>query len=167
MKKTSDDMMRSLLNLKEDYTLDLGQSPDQLIVEREQLHEDDDDKKEDDKPEEKKDDEASEQENDESNESGNDEPVDQENDEPTDQVNDDKNDQENDTGAENANKGNEQPENKNQGGKEEHALNMVPNVQKAYEDLERAATASDVAISVAKYLNALKDAAQDAISKSH
>ena len=44
---------------------------------------------------------------------------------------------------------------------------MIPNVQKAYEDLERAATASDVAISVAKYLNALKDAAQDAISKSH
>lgn len=164
MKKTSDDMMRSLLNLKEDYTLDLGQSPDQLIVEREQLHEEDDDKKEDDKPEEKQDDKSSEQENDESSSSNNDEPVDQENDEPTDQVNDDKNDQENNAGAENNNK---QPENKSQGGKEEHALNMVPNVQKAYEDLERAATASDVAISVAKYLNALKDAAQDAISKSH
>lgn len=164
MKKTSDDMMRSLLNLKEDYTLDLGQSPDQLIVEREQLHEEDDDKKEDDKPEEKQDDKSSEQENDESSSSNNDEPVDQENDEPTDQVNDDKNDQENNAGAENNSK---QPENKNQGEKEEHALNMVPNVQKAYEDLERAATASDVAISVAKYLNALKDAAQDAISKSH
>lgn len=164
MKKTSDDMMRSLLNLKEDYTLDLGQSPDQLIVEREQLHEEDDDKKEDDKPEEKQDDKSSEQENDESSSSNNDEPVDQENDEPTDQVNDDKNDQENNAGAENNNK---QPENKSQGEKEEHALNMVPNVQKAYEDLERAATASDVAISVAKYLNALKDAAQDAISKSH
>ena len=156
MKKTSDDMMRSLLNLKEDYTLDLGQSPDQLIVEREQLHEEDDDKKEDDKPEEKQDDKSSEQENDESSSSNNDEPVDQ--------VNDDKNDQENNAGAEN---NNQQPENKSQGGKEEHALNMVPNVQKAYEDLERAATASDVAISVAKYLNALKDAAQDAISKSH
>ena len=44
---------------------------------------------------------------------------------------------------------------------------MVPNVQEAYEDLERAATASDVAISIAKYLKALKSAAQDAISGSN
>ena len=145
MKKTSDDMMRNLLNLKEDYTLELDPHSDQLFVEREQLHEDDE--AEDDKPEEKTDDESSEQENDEASEQANDDASDQENKE------DDKD------------KSSEQPKNAEK--KETHKLNMVPNVQAAYEDLERAATASDVAISIAKYLKALKSAAQDAISGSN
>lgn len=162
MKKTSDDMMRNLLNLKEDYTLELDPHSDQLFVEREQLHEDDE--AEDDKPEEKTDDESSEQENDESSNFENDEPVDQENDEAGEQTNDDASDQENKE-EDDKDKSSEQPKNAEK--KETHKLNMVPNVQAAYEDLERAATASDVAISIAKYLKALKSAAQDAISGSN
>lgn len=162
MKKTSDDMMRNLLNLKEDYTLELDPHSDQLFVEREQLHEDDE--TEDDKPEEKTDDESSDQENDESSNFENDEPVDQENDEAGEQTNDDASDQENKE-EDDKDKSSEQPKNAEK--KETHKLNMVPNVQAAYEDLERAATASDVAISIAKYLKALKSAAQDAISGSN
>lgn len=162
MKKTSDDMMRNLLNLKEDYTLELDPHSDQLFVEREQLHEDDETG--DGKPEEKADDESSDQENDESNNSENDEPVDQENDEASEQANDDTSDQENKE-EDDKDKSSEQPKNAEK--KETHKLNMVPNVQAAYEDLERAATASDVAISIAKYLKALKSAAQDAISGSN
>lgn len=161
MKKTSDDMMRNLLNLKEDYTLELDPHSDQLFVEREQLHEDDE--TEDDKPEEKTDDESSDQENDESSNFENDEPVDQENDEASEQANDDASDQ--DKKEDDKDKSSEQPKNTEK--KETHKLNMVPNVQAAYEDLERAATASDVAISIAKYLKALKSAAQDAISGSN
>lgn len=165
MKKTSDDMMRNLLNLKEDYTLKLDPHSDQLFVEREQLHEDDE--TEDDKPEEKTDDESSDQENDESSNFENDEPVDQENDEASEQ-DDDASDQENkedDKDKSSEQSKDEQPKNAEK--KETHKLNMVPNVQAAYEDLERAATASDVAISIAKYLKALKSAAQDAISGSN
>lgn len=161
MKKTSDDMMRNLLNLKEDYTLELDPHSDQLFVEREQLHEDDE--TEDDKPEEKTDDESSDQENDESSNFENDEPVDQENDEASEQANDDASDQ--DKKEDDKDKSSEQSNNTEK--KETHKLNMVPNVQAAYEDLERAATASDVAISIAKYLKALKSAAQDAISGSN
>ena len=164
MKKTSDEMLRNLLNLKEDYTLGLDPHSDQLFVEREQLHEDD--ATEDDKPEEKADDESSDQENDESNESENDEVASQENDETSDEVSDQEGKAENDKG-----KDSEQPKDTEQSKdtekKETHKLNMVPNVQEAYEDLERAATASDVAISIAKYLKTLKSAAQDAISGSN
>lgn len=164
MKKTSDEMLRNLLNLKEDYTLELDPHSDQLFVEREQLHEDD--AAEDDKPEEKTDDESSDQENDESNESENDEVASQENDETSDEVSDQESKAEDDKG-----KTSEQPKDTDQSKdtekKETHKLNMVPNVQEAYEDLERAATASDVAISIAKYLKALKSAAQDAISGSN
>ena len=158
MKKTSDEMLRNLLNLKEDYTLELDPRSDQLFVEREQLHEDD--AAEDDKPEEKADDESSDQENDESNESENDEVASQENDETSDEVSDQEDKAEDDKG-----KASEQPKDTEK--KETHKLNMVPNVQEAYEDLERAATASDVAISIAKYLKTLKSAAQDAISGSN
>lgn len=164
MKKTSDEMLRNLLNLKEDYTLELDPHSDQLFVEREQLHEDD--ATEDSKPEEKADDESSDQENDESNESENDEVASQENDETSDEVSDQEGKAEDDKG-----KDSEQPKDteqtKDTEKKETHKLNMVPNVQEAYEDLERAATASDVAISIAKYLKALKSAAQDAISGSN
>lgn len=157
MKKTSDEMLRNLLNLKEDYTLELDPHSDQLFVEREQLHEDD--ATEDSKPEEKVDDESSDQENDESNESENDEVASQENDETNDEVSD----QESKEGS----KDKDSEQTKDTEKKETHKLNMVPNVQEAYEDLERAATASDVAISIAKYLKALKSAAQDAISGSN
>ena len=157
MKKTSDEMLRNLLNLKEDYTLELDPHSDQLFVEREQLHEDD--ATEDSKPEEKADDESSDQENDESNESENDEVASQENDE----INDEVSDQE----SKEDSKDKDSEQTKDTEKKETHKLNMVPNVQEAYEDLERAATASDVAISIAKYLKALKSAAQDAISGSN
>lgn len=157
MKKTSDEMLRNLLNLKEDYTLELDPHSDQLFVEREQLHEDD--ATEDSKPEEKADDESSDQENDESNESENDEVASQENDETNDEVSDQE------SKEDSKNKDSEQTKDTEK--KETHKLNMVPNVQEAYEDLERAATASDVAISIAKYLKALKSAAQDAISGSN
>lgn len=149
MKKTSDEMLRNLLNLKEDYTLELDPHSDQLFVEREQLHEDD--AAEDSKPEEKVDDESSDQENDESNES--------ENDETDDEVSDQESKEDS--------KDKDSEQTKDTEKKETHKLNMVPNVQEAYEDLERAATASDVAISIAKYLKALKSAAQDAISGSN
>lgn len=158
MKKTSDEMLRNLLNLKEDYTLELDPHSDQLFVEREQLHEDD--AAEDDKPEEKADDESSDQENDESNESENDEVASQENDETSDEVSDQEKSKED-------SKDKDSEQTKDTEKKETHKLNMVPNVQEAYEDLERAATASDVAISIAKYLKALKSAAQDAISGSN
>lgn len=157
MKKTSDEMLRNLLNLKEDYTLELDPHSDQLFVEREQLHEDD--ATEDSKPEEKADDESSDQENDESNESENDGVASQENDE----INDEVSDQE----SKEDGKDKDSEQTKDTEKKETHKLNMVPNVQEAYEDLERAATASDVAISIAKYLKALKSAAQDAISGSN
>lgn len=157
MKKTSDEMLRNLLNLKEDYTLELDPHSDQLFVEREQLHEDD--AAEDDKPEEKADDESSDQENDESNESENDEVASQENDETNDEVSDQESKEDS--------KDKDSEQTKDTEKKETHKLNMVPNVQEAYEDLERAATASDVAISIAKYLKALKSAAQDAISGSN
>lgn len=157
MKKTSDEMLRNLLNLKEDYTLELDPHSDQLFVEREQLHEDD--AAEDDKPEEKADDESSDQENDESNESENDEVASQENDETGDEVSDQESKEDS--------KDKDSEQTKDTEKKETHKLNMVPNVQEAYEDLERAATASDVAISIAKYLKALKSAAQDAISDSN
>lgn len=157
MKKTSDEMLRNLLNLKEDYTLELDPHSDQLFVEREQLHEDD--AAEDSKPEEKVDDESSDQENDESNESENDEVASQENDETNDEVS------EQESKEDSKDKDSEQTKDTEK--KETHKLNMVPNVQEAYEDLERAATASDVAISIAKYLKALKSAAQDAISGSN
>lgn len=158
MKKTSDEMLRNLLNLKEDYTLELDPHSDQLFVEREQLHEDD--AAEDDKPEEKADDESSDQENDESNEPENDEVASQENDETSDEVSDQEKSKED-------SKDKDSEQTKDTEKKETHKLNMVPNVQEAYEDLERAATASDVAISIAKYLKALKSAAQDAISGSN
>lgn len=157
MKKTSDEMLRNLLNLKEDYTLELDPHSDQLFVEREQLHEDD--AAEDSKPEEKVDDESSDQENDESNESENDEVASQENDEANDEVSDQESKEDS--------KDKDSEQTKDTEKKETHKLNMVPNVQEAYEDLERAATASDVAISIAKYLKALKSAAQDAISGSN
>lgn len=157
MKKTSDEMLRNLLNLKEDYTLELDPHSDQLFVEREQLHEDD--AAEDSKPEEKVDDESSDQENDESNESENDEVASQENDETSDEVSDQESKEDS--------KDKDSEQTKDTEKKETHKLNMVPNVQEAYEDLERAATASDVAISIAKYLKALKSAAQDAISGSN
>lgn len=157
MKKTSDEMLRNLLNLKEDYTLELDPHSDQLFVEREQLHEDD--ATEDSKPEEKADDESSDQENDESNESENDEVASQENDETNDEVSDQESKEDS--------KDKDSEQIKDTEKKETHKLNMVPNVQEAYEDLERAATASDVAISIAKYLKALKSAAQDAISGSN
>lgn len=157
MKKTSDEMLRNLLNLKEDYTLELDPHFDQLFVEREQLHEDD--AAEDSKPEEKVDDESSDQENDESNESENDEVASQENDETNDEVSDQESKEDS--------KDKDSEQTKDTEKKETHKLNMVPNVQEAYEDLERAATASDVAISIAKYLKALKSAAQDAISGSN
>ena len=157
MKKTSDEMLRNLLNLKEDYTLELDPHSDQLFVEREQLHEDD--AAEDDKPEEKADDESSDQENDESNESENDEVASQENDETNDEVSDQESKEDS--------KDKDSEQTKDTEKKETHKLNMVPNVQEAYEDLERAATASDVAISIAKYLKTLKSAAQDAISGSN
>lgn len=157
MKKTSDEMLRNLLNLKEDYTLELDPHSDQLFVEREQLHEDD--ATEDSKPEEKADDESSDQENDESNESENDEVASQENDETSDEVSDQESKEDS--------KDKDSEQTKDTEKKETHKLNMVPNVQEAYEDLERAATASDVAISIAKYLKALKSAAQDAISGSN
>ena len=157
MKKTSDEMLRNLLNLKEDYTLELDPRSDQLFVEREQLHEDD--AAEDDKPEEKADDESSDQENDESNESENDEVASQENDETNDEVSDQESKEDS--------KDKDSEQTKDTEKKETHKLNMVPNVQEAYEDLERAATASDVAISIAKYLKTLKSAAQDAISGSN
>lgn len=157
MKKTSDEMLRNLLNLKEDYTLELDPHSDQLFVEREQLHEDD--AAEDSKPEEKVDDESSDQENDESNESENDEFASQENDETNDEVSDQESKEDS--------KDKDSEQTKDTEKKETHKLNMVPNVQEAYEDLERAATASDVAISIAKYLKALKSAAQDAISGSN
>ena len=157
MKKTSDEMLRNLLNLKEDYTLELDPHSDQLFVEREQLHEDD--AAEDDKSEEKVDDESSDQENDESNESENDEIASQENDEANDEVSDQESKEDS--------KDKDSEQSKDTEKKETHKLNMVPNVQEAYEDLERAATASDVAISIAKYLKALKSAAQDAISGSN
>lgn len=157
MKKTSDEMLRNLLNLKEDYTLELDPHSDQLFVEREQLHEDD--ATEDSKPEEKVDDESSDQENDESNESENDEVASQENDETNDEVSDQESKEDS--------KDKDSEQTKDTEKKETHKLNMVPNVQEAYEDLERAATASDVAISIAKYLKALKSAAQDAISGSN
>lgn len=157
MKKTSDEMLRNLLNLKEDYTLELDPHSDQLFVEREQLHEDD--AAEDDKPEEKADAESSDQENDESNESENDEVASQENDETNDEVSDQESKEDS--------KDKDSEQTKDTEKKETHKLNMVPNVQEAYEDLERAATASDVAISIAKYLKALKSAAQDAISGSN
>lgn len=157
MKKTSDEMLRNLLNLKEDYTLELDPHSDQLFVEREQLHEDD--AAEDDKPEEKADDESSDQENDESNEPENDEVASQENDETGDEVSDQESKEDS--------KDKDSEQTKDTEKKETHKLNMVPNVQEAYEDLERAATASDVAISIAKYLKALKSAAQDAISGSN
>lgn len=157
MKKTSDEMLRNLLNLKEDYTLELDPHSDQLFVEREQLHEDD--AAEDSKPEEKADDESSDQENDESNESENDEVASQENDETNDEVSDQESKEDS--------KDKDSEQTKDTEKKETHKLNMVPNVQEAYEDLERAATASDVAISIAKYLKALKSAAQDAISGSN
>lgn len=157
MKKTSDEMLRNLLNLKEDYTLELDPHSDQLFVEREQLHEDD--ATEDSKPEEKADDESSDQENDESNESENDEVASQENDETNDEVSDQESKEDS--------KDKDSEQTKDTEKKETHKLNMVPNVQEAYEDLERAATASDVAISIAKYLKALKSAAQDAISGSN
>lgn len=157
MKKTSDEMLRNLLNLKEDYTLELDPHSDQLFVEREQLHEDD--AAEDSKPEEKVDDESSDQENDESNESENDEVASQENDETNDEVSDQESKEDS--------KDKDSEQTKDTEKKETHKLNMVPNVQEAYEDLERAATASDVAISIAKYLKALKSAAQDAISGSN
>lgn len=157
MKKTSDEMLRNLLNLKEDYTLELDPHSDQLFVEREQLHEDD--ATEDSKPEEKADDESSDQENDESNESENDEVASQENDETNDEVSDQESKEDS--------KDKDSEQTKDTEKKETHKLNMVPNVQEAYEDLERAATASDVAISIAKYLKTLKSAAQDAISGSN
>lgn len=157
MKKTSDEMLRNLLNLKEDYTLELDPHSDQLFVEREQLHEDD--AAEDSKPEEKVDDESSDQENDESNESENDEVASQENAETNDEVSDQESKEDS--------KDKDSEQTKDTEKKETHKLNMVPNVQEAYEDLERAATASDVAISIAKYLKALKSAAQDAISGSN
>lgn len=157
MKKTSDEMLRNLLNLKEDYTLELDPHSDQLFVEREQLHEDD--ATEDSKPEEKADDESSDQENDESNEPENDEVASQENDETNDEVSDQESKEDS--------KDKDSEQTKDTEKKETHKLNMVPNVQEAYEDLERAATASDVAISIAKYLKALKSAAQDAISGSN
>lgn len=157
MKKTSDEMLRNLLNLKEDYTLELDPHSDQLFVEREQLHEDD--ATEDSKPEEKADDESSDQENDESNESENDEVASQENDETNDEISDQESKEDS--------KDKDSEQTKDTEKKETHKLNMVPNVQEAYEDLERAATASDVAISIAKYLKALKSAAQDAISGSN
>lgn len=157
MKKTSDEMLRNLLNLKEDYTLELDPHSDQLFVEREQLHEDD--ATEDSKPEEKADDESSDQENDESNESENDEVASQENDETNDEVSDQESKEDS--------RDKDSKQTKDTEKKETHKLNMVPNVQEAYEDLERAATASDVAISIAKYLKALKSAAQDAISGSN
>lgn len=157
MKKTSDEMLRNLLNLKEDYTLELDPHSDQLFVEREQLHEDD--ATEDSKPEEKADDESSDQENDESNESENDEVASQENGETNDEVSDQESKEDS--------KDKDSEQTKDTEKKETHKLNMVPNVQEAYEDLERAATASDVAISIAKYLKALKSAAQDAISGSN
>lgn len=157
MKKTSDEMLRNLLNLKEDYTLELDPHSDQLFVEREQLHEDD--ATEDSKPEEKADDESSDRENDESNESENDEVASQENDETNDEVSDQESKEDS--------KDKDSEQTKDTEKKETHKLNMVPNVQEAYEDLERAATASDVAISIAKYLKALKSAAQDAISGSN
>lgn len=157
MKKTSDEMLRNLLNLKEDYTLELDPHSDQLFVEREQLHEDD--AAEDSKPEEKVDDESSDQENDESNESENDEVASQENDETNDEVSDQESKEDS--------KDKDSEQTKDTEKKETHKLNMIPNVQEAYEDLERAATASDVAISIAKYLKALKSAAQDAISGSN
>lgn len=157
MKKTSDEMLRNLLNLKEDYTLELDPHSDQLFVEREQLHEDD--ATEDSKPEEKADDESSDQENDESNESENDEVASQENDETNDEVSDQESKEDS--------KDKDSEQTKDTEKKETHKLNMIPNVQEAYEDLERAATASDVAISIAKYLKALKSAAQDAISGSN
>lgn len=157
MKKTSDEMLRNLLNLKEDYTLELDPHSDQLFVEREQLHEDD--AAEDSKPEEKVDDESSDQENDESNESENDEVASQENEETNDEVSDQESKEDS--------KDKDSEQTKDTEKKETHKLNMVPNVQEAYEDLERAATASDVAISIAKYLKALKSAAQDAISGSN
>lgn len=157
MKKTSDEMLRNLLNLKEDYTLELDPHSDQLFVEREQLHEDD--AVEDSKSEEKADDESSDQENDESNESENDEVASQENDETNDEVSDQESKEDS--------KDKDSEQTKDTEKKETHKLNMVPNVQEAYEDLERAATASDVAISIAKYLKALKSAAQDAISGSN
>lgn len=157
MKKTSDEMLRNLLNLKEDYTLELDPHSDQLFVEREQLHEDD--AAEDSKSEEKVDDESSDQENDESNESENDEVASQENDETNDEVSDQESKEDS--------KDKDSEQTKDTEKKETHKLNMVPNVQEAYEDLERAATASDVAISIAKYLKALKSAAQDAISGSN
>lgn len=157
MKKTSDEMLRNLLNLKEDYTLELDPHSDQLFVEREQLHEDD--ATEDSKPEEKADDESSDQGNDESNESENDEVASQENDETNDEVSDQESKEDS--------KDKDSEQTKDTEKKETHKLNMVPNVQEAYEDLERAATASDVAISIAKYLKALKSAAQDAISGSN
>lgn len=157
MKKTSDEMLRNLLNLKEDYTLELDPHSDQLFVEREQLYEDD--AVEDSKSEEKADDESSDQENDESNESENDEVASQENDETDDEVSDQESKEDS--------KDKDSEQTKDTEKKETHKLNMVPNVQEAYEDLERAATASDVAISIAKYLKALKSAAQDAISGSN
>ena len=157
MKKTSDEMLRNLLNLKEDYTLELDPHSYQLFVEREQLHEDD--ATEDSKPEEKADDESSDQENDESNESENDEVASQENGETNDEVSDQESKEDS--------KDKDSEQTKDTEKKETHKLNMVPNVQEAYEDLERAATASDVAISIAKYLKALKSAAQDAISGSN
>lgn len=165
MKKTSDEMLRNLLNLKEDYTLELDPHSDQLFVEREQLHEDD--AVEDSKPEEKVDDESSDQENDESNESENDESNESENDEVASQENDETDDEVSDQESKEDSKDKDSEQTKDTEKKETHKLNMVPNVQEAYEDLERAATASDVAISIAKYLKALKSAAQDAISGSN
>lgn len=182
MNAKSENRMRSLLNLKEDYSIDFSNDDDaeknesQLVVEKE---EDEEEEKEQQKPEEKKDVDSkkAQQKDQQLNEVETDDKNDKEDPDENDADSLDTNDSETpaegpkgpvgkkaatDTAKQNRDSRNttEPPKTSGAGGTGDI------NVDKAYAQLERAGTAADVVIALYDYLNALKSSAQKAIGSS-
>lgn len=186
MNAKSENRMRSLLNLKEDYSIDFSNDDDaeknesQLVVEKE---EDEEEEKEQQKPEEKKDTDSkkdqqqAQQKDQQLNEVETDDKNDKEDPDENDADSLDINDSETpaegpkgpvgkkaatDTAKQNSDnqKATEPPRTSGAGGTGDI------NVDKAYAQLERAGTAADVVIALYDYLNALKSSAQKAIGSS-
>lgn len=190
MNAKSENRMRSLLNLKEDYSIDFSNDDDaeknesQLVVEKE---EDEEEEKEQQKPEEKKDvdskkdqqqaQQQTQQKDQQLNEVETDDKNDKEDPDENDADSLDTNDSETpaegpkgpvgkkaatDTAKQNSDnqKATEPPKTSGAGGTGDI------NVDKAYAQMERAGTAADVVIALYDYLNALKSSAQKAIGSS-
>lgn len=185
MNAKSENRMRSLLNLKEDYSIDFSNDDDaeknesQLVVEKE---EDEEEEKEQQKPEEKKDTDSekvqqAQQKDQQLNEVETDDENDREDPDENDADSPDTSNSETpveapkgpvgkkaatDTAKQNRDnqRATEPPKTNGAGGTGDI------NVDKAYAQMERAGTAADVVIALYDYLNALKSSAQKAIGSS-